>query len=276
MSRLELFDDLANEEIQRGVIEPVLGGNFEPALESISIVQIRLYANIPEKKRISYGRYHTVKILGARLYEQLVEEGGEAFKFAVCGFRNSKDYLTRGVALEMISQRGLEEFEDAFPYFEAAADDEHWEMREFATGFYRKLVKAHPLEAKVFYLKWVESENPNLRRFTSESLRPVRENNWLFKDPEYAFSILRHLFRERAAYPRTSVGNNLSDWARHRPDLVYSIVKDLVASGDKNSYWIAYRACRNLVKKEPLKVMDMLAIDEYKYKDRVHRRDDYL
>ena len=54
------------------------------------------------------------------------------------------------------------------------------------------------------------------------------------------------------------------------------LVEELVNSGDKNSYWIAYRACRNLVKKEPIKVMDLLKIDEYKYKKRVYVRDDYF
>jgi len=34
------------------------------------------------------------------------------------------------------------------------------------------------------------------------------------------------------------------------PDLVYKLVEQLVQSGDKNSYRIAYRACKNLVKKE--------------------------
>ncbi|MCD4792139.1 MAG: hypothetical protein K8R54_02815 [Bacteroidales bacterium] len=51
---------------------------------------------------------------------------------------------------------------------------------------------------------------------------------------------------------------------RKLPELVLNIVKELVASNDKNSYWIAYRTCRNLVKKYPLKVMDLLKIDEYK------------
>jgi 3-methyladenine DNA glycosylase AlkC len=276
MSGLELFDDLVNEDIRRDVIEPVLCGNFKPALAPISKIQRRLYDNIPEKKRISYGRYYTVRVFGARLYGQLVEEGGEAFEFSVYAFSNSRNYLVRGVALEMIAQRGLDAFECVLPYFEAAASDGHWEMREFAAGFFRKLVKAHPQRARNIYLGLVASPNPYLRRFVSESLRPVSENGWLRTDPEYALSILQRMFRERAAYPRTSVGNNLSDWSRLRPDLVYAIVEDLVANGDKDSYWIAYRACRNLVKKEPLRVMNILAIDEYKYKDRVHQRDDYL
>ena len=71
------------------------------------------------------------------------------------------------------------------------------------------------------------------------------------------------------------MGNNLSDLARRLPDLVYELVKELVESGDKNSYWIAYRACRNLVKKEPIKVMDLLRVDEYKYKNRIYQRNDY-
>ncbi len=85
-------------------------------------------------------------------------------------------------------------------------------------------------------------------------------------------SILRHLFAEPEPYPRTSVGNNLSDLAKHHPNLIYGIVDELVRSGNKNSYWIAYRACRNLVKREPLKVMDLLRVDEYRYKKRIHRR----
>jgi len=83
------------------------------------------------------------------------------------------------------------------------------------------------------------------------------------------------MFQERLAYPRTSVGKNLSDLARRLPDLVYDLVKELVDSGDKNSYWIAYRTCRNLVKKEPIRVMDLLKVDEYKYKKRIHKRSEY-
>jgi 3-methyladenine DNA glycosylase AlkC len=83
------------------------------------------------------------------------------------------------------------------------------------------------------------------------------------------------MFNESSSYPRTSVGNNLSDLARRLPDLVYDLVAELVESGDHNSYWIAYRACRNLVKKEPVKVMDLLKVDEYKYKKRMHKRSGY-
>ena len=56
---------------------------------------------------------------------------------------------------------------------------------------------------------------------------PVQKNQWFYKNPDYSLSILRNLFKEKAAYPRTAVGNNLSDLARRLPDLVYELVKDL-------------------------------------------------
>lgn len=69
------------------------------------------------------------------------------------------------------------------------------------------------------------------------------------------------------------MGNNLSDLARRLPEKVFTIVDELVQSKDKNAYWIAYRACRNLIKKEPKRVMDLLKIDEYRYKKRVYYRE---
>jgi len=158
------------------------------------------------------------------------------------------------------------------PIFEQAATDEKWEVRECSAEFIRKLVKKIPVEMKKWYLKQVKSENPMARRFASESIRPVADNAWFKKRPEFCFDIIENLYTELKPYPRTSVGNNLSDWARTDKEKVFKIVEKLVASGNKNSYWIAYRACRNLVKTEPIGGMDLLKVDEYKYKKRVHYR----
>ena len=46
------------------------------------------------------------------------------------------------------------------------------------------------------------------------------------------------------------------------------VVQELRALDDEASDWIAYRACRNLVKKYPERVLDLLGVDEYHYKDR--------
>lgn len=183
--------------------------------------------------------------------------------------------MNKGISLGMLSFYGLGDCKEVLPYFETAAASDHWEVREFAASFFQKLIRKHPNEIKQFLLRLVKSDDSNLHRFVSETLRPVAENRWLYKDSNYSLSILRNMFKESSLYPRTSVGNNLSDLARQRPDLVYDLVRELVESQDKNSCWIAYRACRNLVKKEPIKVMDLLKVDEYKYKKGTYKRSDY-
>jgi 3-methyladenine DNA glycosylase AlkC len=187
-------------------------------------------------------------------------------------FEKSEDFLSKGVALGILSFYGIEDYEKVLPFFEASASSADWNLRELAQMFFRKLIRKWPDKMKEYLLKLTESKDPNIRRFVSETLRPVKENRWFYKRPTYSLSILRNLFKESAEYPRTSVGNNLSDLARHLPDLVFELVKELVASGDRNSYWIAYSACRNLVRKEPIRVMNLLRVEEYRYKKRVYTR----
>jgi 3-methyladenine DNA glycosylase AlkC len=187
------------------------------------------------------------------------------------------DPFVRSLGLGLISNNTLRsrQLENALSCFETAAGDDSWIIRECASGLFRKLIKSFPDQVHDWYLELVKSDNPLKRRFSSESLRPVVENRWIHKQPDYALSIIRQLFQESETYPRTSVGNSLSDWIRVNQELAFPIVEELAQNGDKNSYWIAYRACRNLVKKEPLKVMDLLGVDEYKYKTRIHYRKDY-
>jgi hypothetical protein len=57
--------------------------------------------------------------------------------------------------------------------------------------------------------------------------------------------------------------------------VAWPLVEELARSGDKNSSWIATRACRNFVKKEPVLVMETLGVTEYKYKNRQYSLADY-
>jgi 3-methyladenine DNA glycosylase AlkC len=234
-----------------------------------------LYDGIPRDKRISFGRVYTIQVLSRYLFSKLIEKGANVYEIGVKLFDRSKDFQSKGVALGILSFYGTIDYEKVLPFFEASASSPDWNMREFAQMFFRKLIQKWPDQMKQHLLKITESEDPNVRRFVSETLRPVKENSWFYKKPEYSLSILKNLFKERSEYPRASVGNNLSDLARHLPDRIFELVKDLVVSGDPDSYWIAYRACRNLVEKEPIRVMDLLHVDEYRYKKRVNRRSEY-
>lgn len=231
----------------------------------------RIHAEIPEKRRISTGRYSIVKDLGKELFPRLVGEGLSPPEIAL-GLLQSpgRDSFLRSLGLQLFALQSLAEGEPDLSrlYFELAAASNDWILRECSAGLVRPLIKAFPSRVREWLLELTRSPDPNLRRFVSESLRPVVENRWFHKQPEYSLGILQRLFREAAPYPRTSVGNNLSDWMRVDPGSAWPIVQRLAESGDPNSYWIAYRACRNLVKKEPARVLELLKITEYKYKDR--------
>lgn len=263
------------QRIKNCLINPLINREYDFALRNISKIIDELYTNIPEHKRISYGRVHTIKVLSEYLFHSLQKIDVPLSRIASYAFETGNDYKSKGVALGILTYIGLSDYQSVLPYFESAASDENWDVREMSQMFFKKLIQKHPDEMKNYLLKLTISDDSKIRRFVAETLRPVQENQWFYKNPDYPLSILKNLFQEKVAYPRTAVGNNLSDLARRLPDLVYELVNKLVNSWDKNSHWIAYRACRNLVKKDPLKVMDLLGIDEYKYKNRVYKRSDY-
>ena len=269
---MQIINHDIETKIQQDVIANVLQGKYASATKHVADVLKELYDSIPESKRTSFGRVYTVQLLSKYLFSRLVRTDAKVYEIGTTLFERSKDFQSKGIALGILSFHGIDDYEKVLPFFEASALSDDWNMREFAQMFFRKLIQKWPDEMKQYLLKLTESENPNIRRFVSETLRPVKENRWFYKNPNYSLSILRNLFRESSEYPRTSVGNNLSDLARHLADLVFEVVRELVASGDRNSYWIAYRACRNLVKKQPIRVMTLLRVDEYRYKKRVYRR----
>ena len=272
---MEILNIKIKNRIKANILNNVLKEDYYLATRNISQIIDELYADIPDNKRISYGIVFTIKLLSNYLYYYLFEIKVPVYPIASNIFNRNKDFKSKGVALGMLSLYGLEDFQKVIPHFEVAAASSNWQLRELAQMFFRKLIKKYPDEAKEFLLQIVLSDDANIRRFAAETLRPVQENQWFYKNPEYPLAVLRNMFMESVPYPRTAVGNNLSDLARRLPELVYNLVEELVESGDKNSYWIAYRACRNLVKKQPNKVMDLLGVDEYKYKNRTHVRNDY-
>ncbi len=270
---MKILDNKLERQAQKDVIEPLLHNNISSAVNNISHLLDALYDNIPDNKRISYGRVHTIKVLAGYLHSQFNEAAASGFTLAANLFESSSERKTMGVALCLLSLYGGNVDQKTLHYFKTAAESDDWEVREFSQMFFRKITCRHPKEMHPYLLKMARSKDPKLRRFVGETLRPCVENQWIYGQPEYSLTVLRHMFQEKAVYPRTAVGNNLSDLARRLPELVYDVIAELVQTGDKNAYWIAYRACRNLVKKEPQRVMDLLNINEYRYKKMVYHRE---
>lgn len=276
LTAMNILDLRIKRAITNEILYPIQHGDFKSAITSLPSILDKLYTNIPDKRRSSFGRVFTIKVLSEYLYRQFIDAELPVYDIALRIVELSVEVRSKGVGLGILSRYGLVDYQRVLSHFEFMAAGEDWELREFAQMFFRKLTQKYPKEVKPFLRELAKSDNPNLRRFVAETLRPVQENQWLYTNPDYSLSILKYLFQEPKAYPRYSVGNNLSDLARRLPDLVLTLVKELASNGDTNSYWIAYRACRNLVKKMPLTVMDLLGVDEYRYKKRIYKRSDYV
>jgi len=272
---MKLLDGDIEKRIDDSIAGALLGKEYDLAMDAISRVVDDIHANIPDNRRGSYGIVHAIKVLSEYLYGCLVQVMSPSSpRHPICseGVRMPNAGV---VSLGLLSLHGVDDLKSVLPYFELAAASPDWGTLEFAQMFFRRVIRHHPDEAREYLLGLAKSKDANVRRFVGETLRPVQENRWFYRNPDYPLSIIREMFKESSTYARTSVGNNLSDLARHCPETVYSVVGGLVDSGDTNSYWIACRACRNLVKKEPLRVMDLLKVDEYRYKERIYRRSDY-
>lgn len=267
--------DQMNTRIEQELMPVLLAGEYAKSDGLVEDILQGLHKAIPDKKRTSYGITYVVKLLSKSLYEWVEDSDMETFQISVTLYEKMNSFRSKSVGLGMLSHHGLNDMEAVLPYFRDAATHEIWEIREFAQMYLRKITKKYPAKVQAFLLDLTKSADPNHRRFASESLRPVVENRWILKNPAFSLKVLRELFEESDPYPRVSVGNNLSDLSRQLPEVVLEIVEELVASGNENAYWIANRACRNLVKTEPLRVMGILKVDTYTYKNRKYRRADY-
>ena len=236
--------------------------------DALGIMIAKMYENIPDSKRISYGITYVIKTISKMLYDSV----NMPYDFAMKLYNESKDFRIKSVGLGILSYIGIENPDEILPVFAEAASSDVWEVKEFVQMFIRKITKKHPGKVQQFLMEMAKSDNPDKRRFASESLRPVAENKWINDSPEFSLAVLRLLFKEKRKYPKVSVGNNLSDLSRRHPEMIYSIVDELMQMKDKNAAFIAHRACRNLVKDDPVRVMDALGVDEYVYKERKYKR----
>jgi hypothetical protein len=195
---MELLNDKLTRRIKSDIIDRLLQDDYDSSICNISSILSQLHDNIPDNKRISYGIVHTIKILSEHLYTRLSDVEVSIFRIAAKIFDESDDPSVKGVALGILSYHGLSDYRAVLPYFESAAASPDWGLREHTQMFFRKLIKNYPDEMKTYLLLLARSKDANLRRFVAETLRPVQENRWFYKQPEYPLSILRVMFKESA------------------------------------------------------------------------------
>jgi len=128
------------------------------------------------------------------------------------------------------------------------AEDHHWAVREWAWLGVRAHIVDAPISAIGRLISWARSPSPYIRRFASESTRPIgvwsKHIAALKVDPSQAMPLLSILWDDPSRYVRLSVGNWLNDASKSQPDWVVGLCATWPHTG--NSEEIRRRALRTL------------------------------
>ena len=118
---MDLITKEIDKKITQTIIIPLLGAEYKKAEEEIIKIYTELYNKIPDGKKISYGNYTIVKMIGKAVYKKLEEKNTDIFNIAGIMFTQSDNSRCKGVFLVILSYLGLEDYKKVLPYFEEAA-----------------------------------------------------------------------------------------------------------------------------------------------------------
>ena len=160
-----------------------------------------------------------------------------------------------------VETRGLEDWETSMPAMRVFTQ---YSSSEFSI---RPFLLQDPERAIAYLLELADDEHPNVRRFASEGCRPRLP--WAValpefkKDPAPILPILEKLKDDDSEFVRTSVANNLNDISKDHPDVVLDICERW--QGDsKNTDWIIKRACRTMLKAGNTRAMRLFGFGDPK------------
>lgn len=147
---------------------------------------------------------------------------------------------------QFIADHGLEHFEQSMM---AMTELTQRFSAEFAV---RPFLEQRAEETFTRLYELVKHENPHVRRWCSEGVRPRlpwgRKLRELVKDPTPIWPILEALKDDPELYVRRSVANNLNDIAKDHPDLVVARCRSWSSRGNDLRDWVIRHALRSLIK----------------------------
>lgn len=129
----------------------------------------------------------------------------------------------------------------------------------------RPFLIKYPKETSQQMLKWSKSENVDVRRLSSEGIRPrlpwgIRLKQYM-NDPTVIMIILNNLISDDKEYVQKSVANNLNDINKDNPEIVIEFAKEYWNQSDSIN-WVINRGLRTLFKQGNPEVLTLLGYDK--------------
>ena len=102
-------------------------------------------------------------------------------------------------------------------------------------------------------LKWSQSKNVQVRRLSSEGIRPrlpwAKKLDQFILDPKPILPILENLKQDESLFVKKSVANNLNDILKDNYDTGIEVLKKWSETRNTDTQWIIKHAIRNEIKK---------------------------
>ncbi|WP_407477660.1 DNA alkylation repair protein [Elizabethkingia meningoseptica] len=246
-------------QLNEGCIESVnltewLAIDQQILLENLLVQHQRTYYFPSVIQKINALKKHTVntinETIGTELLYLTTQNNDQAF------FRLLSQHpadIVRCWAAYMIGKDDALNIKDTLHQIQYFAADKHFGVREICWMAVKPKITAH-LETSINLLsKWAFHSDENIRRFSTESIRPrgvwCTHIDALKQTPEIALAILETLKSDPSKYVQDSVGNWLNDAGKTRPDFVISLCNRWEKeSSSKATQYIIKKAMRTIRK----------------------------
>lgn len=164
-----------------------------------------------------------------------------------------KSDLVRCWSAYTIGKKDTLTIEEILEQIQFLSADKHFGVREISWLAIRSSIIKNLEKSLEILLSWTSSEDENIRRFATESIRPrgvwCEHIGQLKKEPELGLKILNALKSDPSKYVQDSVGNWLNDASKTRPDFVKDLCeKWKKESPRKETLYIIKKALRTIEK----------------------------
>jgi len=194
----------------------------------------------------------SIKTIGEILYKHCSEN--KSLVSTLNNLSNHKSDTLRCYATYLISLNNQLNIEEKLMQSQKLIADKHFGVREVVWIALRPEIEKDLKKSINILSTWTKNPNENIRRFTTESIRPrgvwCKHINSLKEEPEQALIILEELKSDKSKYVQDSVGNWLNDASKSQPKFVADLCNDWeTKSSSKETEKIIKRARRTIDKK---------------------------
>lgn len=140
------------------------------------------------------------------------------------------------------------------------------ELTRYSTGEFaiRPFLIKYPNQTSQQMLKWSQSDDIDIRRLSSEGMRPrlpwgIRLKQYM-DDPSAVMPILENLIFDKSDYVQKSVANNLNDISKDNPQIVIAFAQKYWHQ-QASSDWVINHGLRTLFKTGRPEVLELLGYD---------------